>query len=102
VKVELLYFEGCPSYEVLRPRVDRMLTERGLDALDLVPIASVEEAEAQRFLGSPTLRIDGRDVEPDADERTDFGMKCRIYASAAGLRPTPSDDLVAAALDRAG
>jgi hypothetical protein len=99
VKVELLYFDGCPSYEALRPRVERMLAERGLDGLDLVPIRSVEEAEAQRFLGSPTLRVDGHDVEPGAAERTDFGMKCRIYATGDGLRPTPADVAIAAALD---
>jgi hypothetical protein len=103
VKVELLYFDGCPNYLGLRPRVERMLTERGLgDRLELVEITSLEEAEAQRFLGSPTLRVDGRDVEPGADDRTDFGIKCRIYRGVGGLRPTPSDDVVAAAFDRAG
>jgi hypothetical protein len=45
--------------------------------------------------------VDGRDVEPGADARTDFGMKCRIYARDEGLLPTPSDDVIAAALDRA-
>jgi hypothetical protein len=100
VKVELLYFDGCPSYAALRPRVERMLTERDLGEISLVPITSVEEAEAHRFLGSPTLRVDGCDVESGADERTDFGMKCRIYATADGLRPTPSDEVIAAALDR--
>lgn len=60
----------------------------------------MEEAEAYRFLGSPTLRVDGRDIEPGADERTDFGFKCRVYRGAAGLRPTPPDELIVAALDR--
>ena len=40
-------------------------------------------------------------MEPGADERTDFGMKCRIYAGGKGLKPTPSDELVVAALARA-
>ena len=102
MKVELLYFDGCPGYEALRPRVERMLAERGLDGLELVPIGSVDEAEARRFFGSPSLRVDGRDVEPGAAERTDFGMKCRVYASADGLTPTPSDAAIAAALDAAG
>lgn len=101
VQVELLYFDGCPSYRALRPRVEQMLAERGLAGLELVPITSAEEAEARRFLGSPTLRVQGRDVEPGAEGRTDFGMTCRIYRSAEGLRPTPSDDVIGAALDRA-
>lgn len=102
MKVELLYFDGCPGYEALRPRVERMLAERGLDGLDLVPIGSIEEAEASRFLGSPTLRVDGRDVEPGAAERADFGLKCRVYATEDGLSPTPSDATIAAALDPVG
>lgn len=102
MRVELLYFDGCPSYQGLRPRVERLLADCGLvEHLELVRIASLEEAQAHRFLGSPTLRVGGRDVEPGADERTDFGMKCRIYASKEGLRPAPSDQVIAAALDRA-
>ena len=98
VRVELLYFDGCPSYEALLSRVERLLAELGrAEQLELVRIASLEEADAQRFLGSPTLRVDGRDVEPGAGERTDFGMQCRIYRSSDGLRPTPSDELIAAA-----
>jgi hypothetical protein len=61
----------------------------------------MEEAQERRFLGSPTLRVDGRDVEPGADERTDFGMKCRLYLSEEGLRPAPSDEVIAAALEGA-
>lgn len=102
MKVQLLYFDGCPGYEELRPRVERLLDERGLgDGLELVPVTSLEQADAERFLGSPTLRVDGHDVEPSADERDDFGMKCRIYARANGLGRSPSDDQIAAALDRA-
>jgi hypothetical protein len=102
MRVELLYFDDCPSYQALRPRVERLLADRGLvEHLELVRIASMEEAQARRFLGSPTLRIDGRDVEPGADERTDFGMNCRLYPSEEGLRPAPSDQLIAAALEGA-
>jgi hypothetical protein len=102
VRVELLYFDDCPNYPALRLRVEQLLADQGLaDQLELVRITSLEEAKAHRFLGSPSLRVDGADVEPDADERTDFGMKCRIYATGGGLKPTPSDELVKAALDRA-
>lgn len=102
MKVELLYFEGCPSYEALRPRLEQMLADRGLrEKLELVKITTVEEAEAKRFLGSPSVRVEGHDVEPVADDRTDFGMKCRIYPSTEELRHTPTDEIIVAALDRA-
>lgn len=102
MKVELLYFAGCPSYEALRSRVERMLAARGLgEHLVLVPIVSLEDAERQRFLGSPTLRVNGGDVEPGADERTAFGMECRIYLTAGGLKPAPPDEMIVRALERA-
>jgi hypothetical protein len=101
VNVELLYFEGCPSYAAFLPRLERILEEAGLSgAPDLRRIGSQEEAERERFLGSPTLRIDGSDVEPGAEERVDFGMKCRLYRAERGLSRVPPDELVRAALKR--
>jgi hypothetical protein len=102
VRIELLYFDDCPSYGALRVRLERVLAHHGFaEQVELVRVASLEEAEAKLFLGSPTLRIDGRDVEPGADKRTDFGMKCRIYSSSEGLRSIPADELIATALKRA-
>jgi hypothetical protein len=56
------------------------------------------DVERERFLGSPTLRVDGVDVEPGAGDRTDFGLKCRVYRTAEGLSGCPADEWVLAAL----
>jgi hypothetical protein len=102
VKVEVLYFDGCPSHEALVPRLRELMAQAGLDIpVQLTHIESVAAAERERFLGSPTLRINGQDVDPTAGERTDFGLKCRLYPSAEGLRGTVPDELVLAALTRA-
>lgn len=99
--VELLYFEGCPNYEAFLPHLRQVLREAGIAAeVALRAVESTEEAQRERFLGSPTLRIDGHDVEPGADERTDFGLKCRLYRSAEGLKGVPADALVLAAIGR--
>ena len=99
MKIELLYFDGCPNYEALLPRLLGLLEDRGLDTdVELRPVETVEAAEAERFLGSPTVRIDGRDVEPGADARTDFGLKCRIYRSPAGTSPVPREAWIVDAL----
>jgi catechol 2,3-dioxygenase-like lactoylglutathione lyase family enzyme len=56
----------------------------------LCPVEAPEAAQTERFLGSPTVRVDGRDVEPDAETRTDHGIKCRIYRSSdLGQSPVP-------------
>lgn len=97
--IALLYFDGCPSYEAFLPRVEALLRESGVnERIDLRRVESDHAAHANRFLGSPTLRIDGADVDPDAAGRTDFGLKCRLYRTEAGLSPTPPDEWVVAAL----
>ena len=102
MKVEVFYFDGCPSYDALLPRLRELMAEAGVDErIELKAVESVEAAERDRFLGSPTLRIDGQDIEPAARERTDFGLKCRLYASADGVRGTVPEKLVVTALTRA-
>lgn len=99
VNVEVLYFDGCPNHEALLPRLHELMALAGVDApVHLRHIDSVEAAERERFLGSPTLRIDGVDVDPSARGRSDFGLKCRLYHSAEGLRGIVPDELVLAAL----
>jgi hypothetical protein len=101
VRVELLYVDDCPGCEELRPRLRRLLAERGLaQSLELLRVSTPEQAKAQRFLGSPTVRVDDRDVDPEAERRTDFGVKCRLYPTAAGAAHAPSDELIVTALDR--
>ena len=81
-RVEMLYFDGCPGHEQLLPVVARLAAE--FDAVVIArAIETPEHAHTARFLGSPTVRVDGCDVEPGADERTDFGMKCRLYPTRA-------------------
>ena len=102
MNVEVLFFDGCPNHEALVPRLRALLQAHGADAhLALVRVEDAEAAERERFLGSPTVRVDGEDVEPGARERTDFGLKCRLFATPEGLRGVPADEWVLAALGRA-
>ena len=101
MKVQVLYFDGCPHYEALLPRLRRLLSSAGASTdIELVRVEDAAVAERERFLGSPTVRIDGEDVEPGADQRTDFGFKCRLFATREGLRGMPADEWVLAALQR--
>lgn len=100
MKVELLYFDGCPSYEELLPRLRSLTARHGADELELRRIESSEAAERARFLGSPTVRVDGSDVEPEASGRSDFGLKCRLYRSEQGQLATPPEEWIVAALAR--
>jgi hypothetical protein len=99
VKVELLYFDGCPSYEALLPRSRGLLAGEGVEEeVELVRVETPEAAERERFLGSPTLRVDGEDGDPGAAERDDYGLKCRLYRTPRGQSPLPPDEWIRAAL----
>lgn len=97
VKVELLYFGGCPNAEKYLPHLRELVATTSHQLVER-EIIDGEQAVAESFLGSPTVRVDGRDVEPGAVERTDFGMSCRIYLTPGGSRGTPPDEWVWRAL----
>jgi hypothetical protein len=90
--VEILYFQGCPNHERLIEHVPGLLAREGLTAdVVLREVADADQARRERFLGSPTVRVDGRDIDPGAAERTDYGLKCRLYRTAGGLTGLPPD-----------
>jgi hypothetical protein len=97
--VELLYFEGCPNYGAARDSIERIASEEDVMIdLRLVEVTSHEAAQATRFLGSPSIRVNGRDVEPGADDRESFVIACRVYQTEAGIGGQPSDAWIRAAL----
>lgn len=97
MKLQVLYFDGCPNHEKLLPTL-RELAERHEAELEEVRITNTEQAEAAQFLGSPTVRVDGRDVDPGAGGRTDYGMHCRLYRSPEGQSGLPSREWIENAL----
>jgi hypothetical protein len=97
--VEILYFDDCPNWPTAASAVDRAARELGV-AVDirLERVGSEDEAERLRFLGSPTVRVDGRDVEPGAEERRDFALACRVYRTDEGFAGLPPEGWIRAAL----
>jgi hypothetical protein len=86
MKVEVLYFDGCPTYETATKTLRAVLTGEGVEAeIELVAINSDEEAQRLRFPGSPTVRVDGRDLF-HVPEHEDWRLGCRVYATPEGLR----------------
>ena len=99
MRIELLYFDGCPNFEAMLPKLREMVADEEVEAeIELRRVESVDAAESERFLGSPTVRVDGEDVEPGAGVRTDFGLKCRLYRSGEGTSGMPPERWIAAAI----
>ncbi len=101
MRVELLYFDGCPSYRKLLPALEASLDREGLaDSLEMRKVETPEAAERELFLGSPTVRVDGQDIEPGASARQDFGLKCRLYRTEEGTSGIPPERWITEALQR--
>ena len=99
VSVEMLHTERCPNAADYLPRLRQLAQAAGVNQPVLVRlIGNPEQAQHERFLGSPTIRVDGRDVDPGADARRDYGLSCRLYAGPGGLRGSPPDEWVLALL----
>jgi hypothetical protein len=99
MKIEILHFDGCPTYRVTENTLRQVLAEEGLETdIELVAVNSDEEARRLRFPGSPTIRVDSRDLFPLTPEREDWRLVCRVYATPEGLRGSPTAQMLKAAL----
>jgi hypothetical protein len=101
-RVELLFWDGCPSHPQALEDLRAAMADVGLDP-DTVLVREVDtdlRAERERFVGSPTIRIDGEDIDPPGDEPV--GLTCRVYRLRDGrFSPTPDPATVRDALSSA-
>ena len=95
--IEVLYVPGCPNHAAAVRRLRTILESDGLDT-HISEIAVTDElaAQALRFPGSPTVRINGIDAEPSETQST--GLACRLYANGSGV---PSQDSLQRAISTA-
>ena len=99
--VEVFYFDGCPNHEPAVAAVERLSRELVIEPeLRLVKVPDQEAAQRLRFLGSPTIRVAGVDVDPRTEERSDYALSCRIFRTEAGIVGQPDERWVREALLR--
>jgi hypothetical protein len=98
MKVEILYFDGCPTYLRAVETLRGVLAWEGIEAeVELVAVNTDEEAQELRFPGSPTIRVDGEDLFPVPDG-VGYALGCRMYATPEGLRGSPTAEMLSKAL----
>jgi hypothetical protein len=102
MKVELLYFDGCPAYGTAEKTLKEILADVGIVAeVELVAVNTAEEARRLGFPGSPTIRVDGRDLFP-IPEREDWRLGCRVYATPEAMKGSPTAEMLREALATRG
>jgi glutaredoxin len=99
--IEILYFEGCPHVGETVTLVRRIARELDVEVdIDVIEVEDDERARELDFRGSPTVRVDGKDIQPDAQEHTTVGLGCRVYTTPEGTRGVPPADMIEDALRR--
>lgn len=97
MKIELFWLDGCPSIQATLELLEQTMREEKIDAqVEMVQVIDDADAVAKKFLGSPTIHING--VDPFAQpNQTTFAMQCRVYPTPAGLRGVPTQEMLRAA-----
>jgi hypothetical protein len=99
--IEVLYVQDCPHCPGTLALVERVRAELGIDAqLRTTLIVDQAAADQARFPGSPTVRIDGRDVEPGSEPTTEYTVGCRLYRLEHRFAGQPEERWIREALLR--
>jgi hypothetical protein len=89
MKVQLLFFDDCAFWQTGLEHLKVALQLEGIPPkVELVRIEDDVDAARQEFLGSPSFRVDGLELWPE--ERGTYGLTCRLYQTAEGLKACPS------------
>ncbi|HMN14602.1 MAG TPA: hypothetical protein PKD55_19970, partial [Bellilinea sp.] len=91
--INLLYFDGCPSWNTALTNLQAALKEEQLDySINPIKVETDQEAVTTKFLGSPSFQIDGKDFWPE--NRSAYSMNCRVYKTPGGLKGWPTVEML--------
>ncbi|WP_347242944.1 hypothetical protein [Thermogutta sp.] len=98
MKIEVLYFEGCPNHKPTVERTKDVLQRLGVDAnIHELEVTQNDDPMIMKFAGSPTVLIDGQDIDPRLRAAPNYGFGCRTYGGAG----VPPVEMIEAALREA-
>jgi hypothetical protein len=94
VQIRFLYSDQCPSHDKAIERLRKVLGEEGIDAkIEVVKVETFEDAKRYRYPGSPTILIDGHDI--DLLPTHEYAPTCRAYRLEDGrISPLPSVSMI--------
>ena len=93
MEINLLYFDGCPSWKKALTHLQIASMKEKLDTqINLIEVKSAQDAADVKFLGSPSFQINGQDLWPEA--RQSYSMNCRVYSTNEGLKGWPTIEML--------
>jgi len=103
-KIEFLFWQDCPSHPQALQRLQEVMAELGSEApIERIEVLTDKDAARLGFSGSPTIRVDGVDVDPDGAAQMGTALTCRIYHLADGrISPLPSKEMIRRTLSGSG
>jgi hypothetical protein len=100
LRVEFLFWRDCPSHEQALGRLQKVVSETGTKvSIDEIEVITELDAERLRFPGSPTIRVNGIDIDQDGAALMEVALTCRLYRLEDGRpSPLPSEEMIRRAL----
>ena len=93
LKIEVLYFNDCPSWKNTVKDLELVLKELGIKKeISFVAVETHKEAIKQKFTGSPTIRINDKDIFPN--NQINYALGCRVYLTPQGYKGTPTKEMI--------
>ena len=88
MNIEILYFEGCPNFNSAREMAADAANQAGADAqIAMVKVETNAEARDKRFVGSPSIRVEGKDVDHIEGNNQQYSMRCKFIIKAKAPAP---------------
>lgn len=99
MEIQFLYYEDCLSHEQALARLRQVMAEEGIEKdIEIIKVETEEQAAAWHFTGSPTILINGQDIDPPPAGAY-YALTCRVYRWDDGrFSPLPSPDMIRTAL----
>jgi hypothetical protein len=99
VRIEILARKDCDSVGMAIAVVERVVAETGVPAeIEVIDVATIAQAKKLQCLGSPTVRVDGRDVDKQPNGHVDVSLDDRVYRTERGLAGWPDAEWVREAI----
>jgi len=103
MKIQFLYFSDCPNHEMARKNLMEAISEAKIKHYEIeeIEIKTEDDALKYRFPGSPTIRVNGVDVNPNYVDNGNYGLVCRVYRIGDKFYGSPTKEMIKEALEDA-